>query len=149
MNPYVKDRSFPDCFPKDFATSILPDDAMPIAHKGYRLCKSGAVTRQDFVSTCEERLVRLFSQRKVQKKPLPRDPSCYSTSCYSDLKELQYVKQFVMKKVPPEAVIAEGVTAPECGLSRQSSRTSHIDWWIYKDTAPETYFTAIGEEVTS
>ena len=128
---------FPDCFPVDFATKILPANAGYTRHHVYRVVKSGRIDRQAFESSYEENLRQARFRRP---RPLRKDdPSTYSTSCCVDYEQAAFLKKVTFRD-PPEAIIAEGITEPICGPTLKNQASGHVDWWIYKDAKPECYF---------
>ena len=47
-------KEFPDCFPENFETEILPEDAREDNKDVYRVIKNGILDRESFISTYEE-----------------------------------------------------------------------------------------------
>lgn len=143
-----EDKRFPDCFPPNFKSEILPKDAREESKIVYRVMKEGQINRDAFLSTCEE---VLRGKRPPSPKDNSDDPGYYSTSCCLNPGELKYFLKLSMKR-EPTAFIPKGRTAPECGLCQQTSERlpnfqnqSHIDWWVYQNSNPQDYFFKEGE----
>ena len=47
-------KKYPECFPENFETEILPKEAKEENKPVYRVIKYGAVNRESFISTYEE-----------------------------------------------------------------------------------------------
>lgn len=134
---------YPDCFPENFETEILPKGAQENSRRVYRIIKyDDEINRKNFMSTYEE----------IQSKLMPRpkrynenDPSIYSTSCQLDLPALRSLLACCMKH-HPKAFIAVGTTEGSCGLSQLTAernpekKDGHVDWWVYADAKPHRYF---------
>lgn len=141
-------KSFPDCFPENFTTDILPVGATEENKTVYRIIKYGILNRDSYVGTYEEILKGLMPPPK-RKKLDPADPSTYSTSCSLEKSELEFLLKMCMR-YHPAAFIAKGTTAAECGPSqltsdREPRDDTHVDWWIYKDAEPQSYFEEVLE----
>lgn len=136
-------KKFPDCFPYNFVSEILPKEAREEDRCVYRISKSGIKCREDFLSTFEEiKMGRIPHKKNINEK----DPGMYSTSCFSDKKDAEYILKMLMRHNPP-AILLYGTAKGDFGPSqvtseRDSSKDSksHIDWWIYKNTDPQNYF---------
>lgn len=123
---------FPDCFPADFESEILPKDVEYKAYSVYRILKQGILNREAFIGSFEE-----FPERFVRS----RKAGSYSTSCYQDYAEIYNLLEFTFRDKHPEAILAFGTTEPICGPCKKSeSGSSHVDWWIFKDSHPEVFF---------
>ena len=123
---------FPECFPADFESEILPKDVEYKAYPVYRVLKKGVLNREAFVSSFEEFPKRFRQSRKADS---------YSTSCFQDYKEICDILQFTFRDMYPKAILAIGKTEPVCGPCKKNEfGSSHVDWWIYKDSHPENFF---------
>lgn len=124
---------FPECFPADFESEILPKDVEYKAYPVYRVLKKGVLNREAFVSSFEEFPKRFNNSRKA---------ASYSTSCFQDYDEIYNIMMFTFRDKHPKATLSYGATEPECGPCKKSNNlnSSHVDWWIYKDSHPEKYF---------
>lgn len=133
---------FPECFPENFESDILPKGAKKENKEVYRVIKYGEINRDSFISTYEEMKLGLIP---MKKKYNPQDPSLYSTSCNINSTELEYVLSVFMRHYP-KVFIARGETEGSCGPSQLTSereikrKDGHVDWWIYKDSNPEKNF---------
>lgn len=137
---------YPDCFPENFESEILPSGAADNNLEVYRIAKYGIINRDAFISTYEEIQRKLIPPRKKLDK---NDPSTYSTSCQMELADAEYLLTIFMRH-KPDAIITKGATEPSCGVSQiTSERTrqnnSHVDWWIYKDASPYKYFSEVNQ----
>lgn len=133
---------FPECFPSDFESRILPKEAKEDNRTVYRVMKYGKIDRRGFISTFEETKLGL---RPPGKRELdPDDPSVYSTSCHENKSDAEYCLKLLMRK-NPSAFIVKGETERSCGpcqltKERKKCKDSHVDWWIYEESNPEQYF---------
>lgn len=130
-------------FPEYFERFELPDGAHEESITVYRACKSGRCDRASFLPSYEENGYSL--------KPLAdeKDPGQYSLSTFEKPKD---VKRFagVMYDISEPCRIAVGKTKPIHGLvqrtrERTGKRTSHVDWWLYKDARPYQEFEIIDD----
>lgn len=134
-------KEYPDCFPQNFASEILPKQAKEENKSVYRVIKFGEIDENSFISTYEE------IQRKLipPKKHLDlNNPGIYSTSCNMEYSEARNMLDIFMRHYP-KPFIAKGETEKTCGPSqltseREARKDTHVDWWIYKNTNPEDYF---------
>lgn len=131
---------FPECFPSDFESRILPEEAKEENRAVYRVMKYGKIDKDGFISTFEEIKFGLRPQGKLDLN----DPGLYSTSCYENRGDLDYFLSISMRK-NPSAFIVKGETERSCGpcqltKERKKCKDSHVDWWIYKESNPEQYF---------
>lgn len=141
---------YPKCFPENFETEILPKEAKEEQRTVYRIMKSGKIDRHGFISTYEEIIRGLIpgKKRTVDKD----DPSLYSTSCFMAYEEAEYALNLFMRKHYPNPIVAKGTTDRSCGPCQLTSernpkkKGTHIDWWIYEDSAPQLYFKEITNE---
>lgn len=133
---------YPDCFPENFERDILPKGAKPVNRHVYRLIKSGKIDRSGFLST--------FEEVKSGAVPPPKRgldlsaPETYSTSCFEDYQDIEYLLDIFMRHYP-RVFVAEGETHASCGPSQRTSERrkkedSHVDWWIYNDAEPHKFF---------
>lgn len=131
------ERMFPDYF-KRFE---LPHGAKPEAIKVYRACRSGKCDKESFLPS--------FEQNNFTLNPLAdeTDPGQYSLSTYEKPTDVKrYANTMSDMKMPYQ--IAEGYTEPKHGIvqrtkERSKKRTSHVDWWLYKDATPYEEFKII------
>lgn len=130
-------------FPDYFQRFKLPEGAREEAIRVYRACRSGKCDRSSFLPS--------FEENKGILNPFVdlTDPGQYSLSTYekpTDVKRFAGVISDM--KVPYQ--IAVGVTDPKHGLvqrtrERTKKRTSHVDWWLYKDATPYDEFEMIAD----
>ena len=128
-------------FPDYFACFELPAGAREEKIIVYRACRTGRVEPLSFMPSFEE------NNLKYNEDDDPNDPSVYSLSTYEKPKD---VKRFVALtsdfQVPFK--IAKGTTDPSCGLvqrtkERRRCKSSHVDWWLYKNSKPCKHFKLI------
>lgn len=129
-------------FPEYFRNFTLPEGAHEERIKVYRACRTGECDRLSFLPTYEEKGCQLNETDDAT------DPSLYSLSSYENPK---HVKRFAAMtsdlQVPYK--IAEGYTDPQYGLVQRTkermikTRSSHVDWWLYQDAAPQNSFEMI------
>lgn len=139
---------FPDCFPENFESDILPEGAEKKRVRVYRIAKRGIIDRDAFISTYEE------VHRKIIPTPKhfdPNDPGLYSTSCFGMLKDAEYILKLIMRH-HPEPIIIRGVTDEDCGPCqftkdrKKSQNNSHYDWWVYEDSCPHIFFEKVDKD---
>ena len=138
-------KKYPACFPENFEKDILPKGAKEESKPVYRIIKYGTINRESFISTYEEMQRGLIPRKK---RANPKDPGLYSTSCNMEYSEAQYVLSLLMRH-KPAAFIAKGKTEGTCGpcqltSEREKRQDTHVDWWIYDDAEPHTYFGEVG-----
>lgn len=128
-------------FPEYFQRFQLPKGAREESIKVYRACKSGKCDRISFLPSFEE------SGQVLNPSVDLTDPGQYSLSTYEKPTE---VKRFagVMSDMKVPYQIAIGMTDPRHGLvqrtkERTKRKTSHVDWWLYKDASPYDEFEMI------
>lgn len=134
-------KKFPRCFPENFRTDILPQGAKEDNKSVYRIIKYGTINRDSFIGTYEEICRGLIPPKK---KLNLNDPSIFSTSCNIEYSEAEYALNVFMRHYP-KPFIAKGVTEGTCGPSqltaeRKKDETTHVDWWVYEESEPHTYF---------
>lgn len=131
------ERIFPDYFER----FELPEGARSESIKVYRACKSGKCDRKSFLPTFEE------NGFVVDDGADEKDPGQYSLSTYE---KPTHVKRFagVMYDIKEPCRIAMGETNPIYGLvqrtkERKKCKSSHVDWWLYKEATPYMEFQII------
>lgn len=134
-------KKYPECFPENFETDILPKGAKKENKSVYRVIKYGTINRDSFIGTYEEIQRGLIPPKKRMNL---NDPGLYSTSCNIEYSEAEYALNMFMRH-HPKAFIAKGETEGTCGpcqltSEREERKDTHVDWWIYEETEPETYF---------
>lgn len=128
-------------FPDYFQRFKLPDGAREELIKVYRACRSGKCDKASFLPS--------FEENGCVGNPFVdlTDPGQYSLSTFEKPKD---VKRFagVMSDMKVPYQIAVGETNPRHGLvqrtrERTKKRTSHVDWWLYRDASPYDEFEMI------
>ena len=137
-------KKYPECFPENFETDILPKDAKKENKSVYRVIKFGTIDRNGFIGTYEEIQRGLIPPKKRMNLD---DPGLYSTSCNMKYSEAEYVLNMFMRHYP-KPFIAKGETEGSCGpcqltSEREKRSDTHVDWWIYEDTEPQIYFSEV------
>ena len=130
-------------FPDYFDRFDLPDGAREESIRVYRACRSGKCDRDSFLPS--------FEQNGFVLNPLidAADPGQYSLSTFEKPTDVKrFAGAMSDMKVPYQ--IAIGETNPRHGLvqrtrERTKKRTSHVDWWLYKDASPYEEFELIGD----
>ena len=128
-------------FPDYFQRFKLPDGAREELIKVYRACRSGQCDKESFLPS--------FEENGCVINPLAdsADPGQYSLSTFEKPKDVKRFAGVVSDmKIPYQ--IAVGETNPRHGLvqrtkERSKKRTSHVDWWLYKDASPNEEFEII------
>lgn len=135
-------KEFPECFPDNFVTDILPKGAKEENKSVYRVMKYGTIDREGFISTYEEIQRGLIPRKKRMRL---NDPGLYSTSCNIEYSEAAYALRLFMRHYLAP-FIAKGLIHGEYGPSQLTSerdreRTdTHVDWWVYDGNEPQMYF---------
>lgn len=147
-NTEVAENMFPDCFPSNFQETILPHNLQPTKMLVYRICKYGKIDKQAFLSTFEEVTLNLRPPGMHWEKQL-NDPGTYSTSCNTDLNEILGALDS-LQGYHPKAFLCQGEASSELGpVQRTSERThrstSHVDWWLFRNSDPSSDFYQVGE----
>lgn len=137
-------EKYPECFPENFETDILPKDAKKENKSVYRVIKFGTIDRNGFIGTYEEIQRGLIPPKKRMNLD---DPGLYSTSCNMKYSEAEYALNMFMRHYP-KPFIAKGETEGSCGpcqltSEREKRSDTHVDWWIYEDTEPQIYFSEV------
>ena len=128
-------------FPDYFQRFKLPDGAREELIKVYRACRSGQCDKESFLPS--------FEENGCVINPLAdsADHGQYSLSTFEKPKDVKRFAGVVSDmKIPYQ--IAVGETNPRHGLvqrtkERSKKRTSHVDWWLYKDASPHEEFEII------
>lgn len=137
-------KKYPECFPENFETGILPEGAKEENKCVYRVIKFGTIDRDGFIGTYEEIQRGLIPPKKRMKL---NDPGLYSTSCNIKYSEAEYALNMFMRHYP-KPFIAKGETEGTCGpcqltSEREKRNDTHVDWWIYEETEPQIYFSEV------
>ena len=137
-------KKYPECFPENFETDILPKDAKKENKSVYRVIKFGTIDRNGFIGTYEEIQRGLIPPKKRMNLD---DPGLYSTSCNMKYSEAEYALNMFMRHYP-KPFIAKGETEGSCGpcqltSEREKRSDTHVDWWIYEESKPEMYFNEV------
>jgi hypothetical protein len=128
-------------FPDYFQRFKLPDGAREESIKVYRACRSGRCDKNSFLPSFEENGCVLNPMADST------DPGQYSLSTFEKPKDVKRFASIISDmKVPYQ--IAVGETNPRHGVvqrtkERTKKRTSHVDWWLYKDASPYDEFEMI------
>lgn len=129
---------FPDYLDKFDLSKIARKESIKV----YRACRSGKCDKASFLPSFEEKGcdTNLLSD--------PEDPSEYSLSTYENPKHIQRFASLTSDMQVPYK-IAIGETEPQYGLVQRTKerkpghKSSHVDWWLYKDATPYHAFKII------
>lgn len=130
-------------FPDYFERFELPEGAREESIRVYRACRSGKCDKDSFLPSFEER-GGIFDASVDEK-----DPGQYSLSTYEKPTHIKrYASIMSDMKVPYQ--IAIGETNPRHGVvqrtrERIKTKSSHVDWWLYKDARPYEEFELISD----
>jgi len=141
-------KAFPSCFPPNFATEILPQGLPAMQIEVFRVCKTGIICKDTFLSSYEEVLLGLrpepYRWERQKKKAIT-----YSTSCNDTLEGAMNPLKCLTDYFP-EAYLIHGTACSEYGpLQRTIEREpsykdeTHHDWWLYADSDPSPCFTRV------
>lgn len=134
-------RRIEKIFPDYFQRFELPDGAREEYIKVYRACRSGKCDKESFLPSFEESGFVLNPLADIT------DPGLYSLSTFEKPTDVKrFAGAMSDMKVPYQ--IAIGDTNPRHGVvqrtrERTKKRTSHVDWWLYKDASPYEEFEMI------
>lgn len=129
-------------FPDYFIKFELPEGAREELIQVYRACRSGKCDRESFLPSFEEKGCNLKSVSD------PADPSEYSLSTYEKPRDIKRFASMTSDMEVPYR-IAIGETNPVYGLVQRTQdrkpkyKSSHVDWWLYKDATPYRDFEII------
>lgn len=128
-------------FPDYFDRFEMPEGAHEESIKVYRACRSRKCDADSFLPSYEE------NGFETDPRLEETDPGQYSLSTFEKTKD---VKRFAMVRqdFPVPYKIAVGMTNPIWGLvqrtkERTGGKTSHVDWWLYKNAKPYEEFELI------
>ena len=110
-------KKYPECFPENFETDILPKDAKKENKSVYRVIKFGTIDRNGFIGTYEEIQRGLIPPKKRMNLD---DPGLYSTSCNMKYSEAEYALNMFMRHYH-KPFIAKGETEGSCGPCQLTS----------------------------
>lgn len=144
-------RKFPDCYPENFESEILPEGAREQEIEVYRVAKTGKIEESTFWSTFLENSIERGNNTSRYIPKDSNDPSEYSTSFFEKYKSAVSVCKMLTKHCPPSIVI-KGKTEPEYGPSQRTEertgirdKKKHVDWWLYDKAFPQS-FVAVEEQ---
>ena len=137
-------------FPYYMKDIVIPEIAKEQEIHVFRACRTGVVDKDSFLNSFEENNFQPLSMLDIN------DPQNYSLSTYYKFKD---VKRFAMinSDLQVPYIIAEGITNPRDGICAKTRdwlinekgkkpRTSHVDWWLYKDARPWENFKEINKD---
>lgn len=144
----IRKEQFPDCFPDNFYELIeengIEAKSECFEEEGviYRISKLGKLDRDAFRSTYEEYEKGLATNKDIDLNDL----QTYSTSC--DIKKAKIKKMMkLFNKYYPKPILLQGKAQRTDGIAMKTidwkaeyNNNHHVDWWIYKEAHPETYF---------
>ena len=142
MNIHKAKRTF-RIYTDDNGNTIFDETKLPKAAKQqdispvYRICVKGEINAEAFMST--------YAADYHNKDLDINNPSTFSTSCFSKVKDAQKLL-ICMKRHMPTPVIAQGKITSDSGYSlidkdvNPKCKKSHVNWWIFDDEHPENYF---------
>lgn len=134
------ERMFPDYFK---LYNVPPSAAREEIIEVYRACRTNKLDRDSFLSTYEEHGCKFLDEEEK------KDPGTFSMSVYEKPKD---VKRFAItnSEIRKPYKIARGNTYPQYGKVLRTKdykagyrRSSHVDWWLYKDARPYEAFEMI------
>ena len=152
MADEMTQKEFPDCFPPNFAKEILPQGLPDRQMEVFRVCTTGTICTDTFLSTYESTLLGLIPKRKNWEKALKK-PITYSVSFGDSLADMRNTLK-CLTDYHPEAFVIQGMATSELGpLQKTVDRepdyrnASHVDWWLYKDSDPSPIFKKVAVDV--
>ncbi len=129
-------------FPEYFSNFDMPLCAKEQVLIVYRACSTGKIEKKSFLNTYEEKGGCLLPAQV-------KNPSSYSLSTYMKVKDVRRFCSLSSKFSPP-FLLAKGSTYPKYGIcattreieiennipKNERKRSSHVDWWLYKNSTP-------------
>lgn len=134
-------------FPAYMESIQLPDCAKEQDIVVYRACRTRKIEKASFLNSYEENGYKILNHPDLAEN----DPQHFSMSTYVKVKELKRFCSTNQKKYQPPYLLAKGITKGVCGVSCftrdwKKKRTSHVDWWLYKNATPWEYFEEVNYE---
>lgn len=136
-------------FPEYFEKFEMPIWAREQELTVFRACATGKVDRDSFLNSYEE------NGFCVTAGADETDSSQYSLSTYTKYRDVKRFMKLTSRFNVP-FTIAEGVTNPKYGICLETkelksyfgekSKSSHVDYWLYKDATPWVDFHLVDEE---
>lgn len=136
-----QERVFPDYYSE---YNIPPEGAKEEKIQVYRACKTNKLDKESFKNTYEEQGCEFYDEKEKE------DPGTFSVSTYEKPRD---VKRFAAtnRDYRPPMKIAIGFTEPCHGVVQRTKerepikykKSSHVDWWLYKDARPYQSFQMI------
>lgn len=137
---------FPDYFSQDAIDKIFKNGKEENIEV-YRVCKYGRDITIGFLNYYEEVIqgLKMVRNRQATLEKYSKNIDSLSVSCYYLLDDIIYYYSVTLKDSYPERILLKGITSNVCGLSQRTSERkekndSHVDWWLYKDVKPWTFF---------
>lgn len=127
-------------YPPGFPVEKIPEGAKEESINVFRICRSGRVETASFLPTYLDELA--MTKENDGAEP---DIGYYSMSTFFKENEARKKLKFFRGK-HPKAILASGCTEPICGLCQRTrerkgkTARSHVDWWLYQEAQPHTYF---------
>lgn len=114
----------------------------------YRVGKYGKNDTTAFLNYYDEVMLGLKTVRNKEQflEKCKNSIDQLSVSCYEDMNDILDYYKITLKDTHPKRILLRGVTMRECGMCgrtrerKEKCTDSHVDWWLYRDTAPYKYF---------
>lgn len=152
MNEVLVRNTIP-CYKDKDGTVIFSQNDLPTCAKDverlsvYRLCLNGVIDSDAFECTYVSKQKNNLTIRDEELS----NPTTFSTSCFSLLKDIKK-KQALFTKNHPSVVVAVGDILEGFGRScfdkelKPKTKSSHINWWIYSEAEPHNCFKEFNDE---
>ena len=129
-------------YPPGFPVEDLPKGAKEERIDVYRVCRSGKVEPSSFLPTYLDELAKTKENDGEE-----HDIGYYAMSTFFKENDAKRALKFFRGKQPC-AILAIGYTEPSCGLcqrtrERKKNAKSHVDWWLYQNASPHSFFQEI------
>ena len=139
---------------KPLMTKFSPHDLPRKELDVYRICKSGKLDREAFLTTYEETRQGLRPKGRNWSRAV-LNPGTYSTSCNKTYDSVERLLG-LLTRYHPHPVIAKGVASWQFGpvqetieRTKRTADSDHVDWWLYGCTNdPSETFHVVEREVT-
>lgn len=147
------DKEFPENYPKDLLKRIIEDGAdNNTIDDVYRIANYGENNRDAFLSSFLTDIkdgLNINNRDAYKAEKNTYDIGYYGTSLCSKKKRAKNTLRLLEKNKYNGPVLLKGKVLPQYGMSiytkdsrtrNVNSKSSHIDWWIYKDEDPSKHF---------
>lgn len=140
------------CFPDYFSTSAIAEInkwGIEEEHLVYRIGKYGENDTTAFLNYYDEikQGLKPCRNKQLALEKYKKSIDSLSVSCYHNIEDIKnYYFSITLKRDYPNRIVLKGHTIGKYGVSSITSNrkcsclSSHIDWWLYKNSTPWEIF---------